>query len=285
MGEHRTKAMFHSTAMIRDYPAAVSRLGELFGLRVLEWSVSDDPAIGRRGGMTWIGDGSIELGDPTVEGAPPDRFVRRTGGGMHGVAVWVEDFGATVRHLEEHGVRVPVQLKGFGFSSPRDTCGLQFEWAEFTVKEDPRTGAELPPFTSTPLLDVTHHAFVGAVVDDPIAAAHRLSELLGTPVGFESPAGPPGSPQASVSLGDCTLALFPLDVEASAARWGREQDRPGVSLLGLRVDDLDAGRPVLEGAGVRILREEPGMLVLDPTTTADVQIALVDTLLPGDPRA
>lgn len=286
MAAHRTVAMFHATAMVADYDAAVSRLGELIGLRVLEYSEQDDPAIGRRGGMTWIGDGSLELCEPIVDGAPPARFVERTGGGMQGVAIWVEDFPATVEHLESLGTRVPVQLPaGFGFSSPSTTAGIQLEWAGFTVAEDPRTGASAPDFPAAPVLDVGNLAFVGALVADPIADATRLATLFDTEVTFERSDVAPGEPTAGVSLGDCTLALYSLHPEHSSTLWGRHQERPRVSLLGVRVDDFAGARTVLEDAAVRIHHETPGTLVLDRSTTGDVELAVVADLLPGDPRS
>ena len=286
MSRHVTKAMFHATAMVPDYDATVARLGELIGLRVLEYSDQTDPAIGRRGGMTWIGDGSLELCEPIVDGAPPDRFVRRTGGGMQGVALWVEDFRATVEQLGRLEAPMPVQLAaGFGFSSPRATAGLQFEWAEFTVDEDPRTGAPEPEFLRSPVLDVTELAFVGAVVEEPLVDARRLAELFGTEITFERPDAPPGALMSGVSLGDCTLALSArVADDASLALWGRTFDRPRVSLLAVRVRDLDAARSALADADVDVLDERSGMLVLDPSTTADVEIAVVADLLPGDPR-
>ena len=285
MGEHLTKAMFHSTAMVNDYDHAVDRLGELVGLRVLEYSEATEPTIGRRGGMTWIGDNSLELCQPIVEGAPPDRFVKRTGGGMQGVAVWVESFPDTVAHLHELGVAMPVQMpRGFGFSSPRSTCGIQFEWSEFTVPEDPRVGTPEPAFETPPVLGVSHHAFVGAVVDDPIASASTLAAILGTDVTFERPEARFGEPAAGVGLGDCSLALFHLDAESSSSLWGHHHDRPRVSLLGVSVPDLDYARSLLGAAGVVTLREADEMLVLDPTTTGDVELAVVESLLPGDPR-
>jgi methylmalonyl-CoA/ethylmalonyl-CoA epimerase len=263
--------MFHSTAMVQDYDATVGRLAELFGLRVLEYSEATDPVVGRRGGMTWLGDGSIEVGQPTVEGAAVERFVARTGGGMHSVAAWVDDFAATLAHLEDKGVKVPAQAGGegrrFGFSSPRDTAGLLIEWAEFTVEEDPRVGAELPPFTVPPVVDVTHHAFVGARVEDVPAATARLAELFDMPVVSDG----------VISLGDCVLALLPFDPE--------KHHRVGVTLLGLAVPDLAAAREALAGAGVAVTREHEGMLILDRAATGDVAIAITDHLLPGDPRA
>jgi hypothetical protein len=236
--------------------------------------------------MTWIGDGSLELCEPIVDGAQPDRFVRRTGGGMQGVAVWVDNLAATTAHLAQHQVTMPVTMPaGFGFSSPRATCGIQFEWAEFTVDEDPRTGAPTPEYVVPPVLDVTQLAFIGAVVDDPIVDARRLAVLLDTHVTFEEPAATPGEPAAGVSVGDCTLVLYRLAADESPALWGRAHDRPRVSLLGVRVADIAEARRSLAGAGVAVLRSTSGTLVLDPATTADVELAVVDRLLPGDPRA
>jgi catechol 2,3-dioxygenase-like lactoylglutathione lyase family enzyme len=281
---HHVRAMFHSTAMVADYDRTVARLAELFGLRVLEYSDQTDPAIGRRGGMTWLGDGSLELGQPVVDGAAPDRFVRRTGGGMQGIAVWVDDFAATNEHLAARGVPMPVVVDHFGFTSPRATHGIQFEWSDHTVAEDPRAGAPVPELPVPPVVDVTHHAFVGAVVDDPIATALDMAATFGTPITFTDPDAPAGHAQAGLSLGDCTLALYPFAPEASMALWGRHRERPGASVLGLRVEDLEDARSRLPDAGVTVLRAAPGQLVLDPATTGDVEIVLVADLLPGDPR-
>jgi hypothetical protein len=54
--------------------------------------------------------------------------------------------------------------------------------------------------------------------------------------------------------------------------------------LDLRVAHLDHARTALVDAGVRIVREARGMLVLDPSDTGDVEVVLVDRLLPGDLR-
>ena len=179
---------------------------------------------------------------------------------------------------------MPVVVGHFGFSSPRTTFGLQLEWSGFTVPEDPRRGAPLPALTRTPLLDATNHAFVGAVVDDPVTAARGLADMFATVVTFENSDAPPGEPVAGVSVGDCTLALYRLLPDESRALWGRTHDRPRVSLCGVRVDDVEAARTALEGAGVRVLRDAAGTLVLDPDTTGGIEVAVVDQLLPGDPR-
>jgi hypothetical protein len=62
MGSHEVRWVFHSTAMVSDYVLAVERLQKIAGLRVMEYGELEQPEIGRRGGMTWLGDNSIEIG-------------------------------------------------------------------------------------------------------------------------------------------------------------------------------------------------------------------------------
>lgn len=278
--------LFHTTAMVTDYDVACERLARLAGLRVLEYSENDQPEIGRRGGMTWIGDNSIELGQPIVETGGAARFVARSGGGMHSVAVQVEDIEETMAHVESCGVRVAARpMTEFFFTDPRDTNGVFFEWGAFELHVDPHFGAAVPSLTVPPILDVRQHAFAGAVVEDPEASAALFARLLGRPIVFEHPDAGPGEPRAGVSLGDCTLALFAMPGAASESLWGRIYDRPRTHLLGLSVASLTGVVDDLGRHGFGIVRRTSDMLVLDPATTGGVQVALVDRLLPGDPRA
>ncbi len=275
--------MFHSTAMVADYDLAVTCLRDLLGLSVLEYGESAEPGIGRRGGMAWLGDNAIEIGQPVVEGGAA-QFVARHGGGLHSVAVQVRDLDATVASLEAAGVRVAARpLPEMCFTDPRDTGGVFLQWSCFEIPEDPRFGAPVPRVPSA-LVPATHHAFVGAVVEDPVGCAGHLARLLGTTVTFEDPAAAAGDPLAGVSLRDCTLALFALAPAGDAAVWGRPYQRPRTHLLALRVADLAVARRALAGASVAVVRDGNGLVVLDPAATGGVQVALTDRLLPGDPR-
>ena len=173
----------------------------------------------------------------------------------------------------------------FCFSDPRDTHGVFFEWGVFELHVDPHFGAELPPHTVEPLLDVQHHAFAGAIVEDPMASAELFSELLGTEITFDDPDAALGEPRVGISLGDCTLALFAMPGDHSQALWGRAYDKPRTHLLGLSVPDLDSADEVLAEHGFRVVRRTANMTVIDPASTGGVQIALVDALLPNDPRS
>jgi catechol 2,3-dioxygenase-like lactoylglutathione lyase family enzyme len=277
--------MFHTTAMVPDYDVAVERLAALGGLRVLEYGEHDDPAIGRRGGMCWIGDNSIEIGQPIVAGGGAARFVERTGGGMHSIAVQVHDVDATVDYVESHGVRVAARpLPEMCFTDPRDTDGVFVEWGAFELAIDPRFDAPIPDCAVQPLLEVCRMAFVGAVVSDPGATADKLARLFGTEVTFRNDRAPLGEPGAGVSVGDCTLALYAVPGVAGRELWGAPLERPRCHLMGLAVRDLDDAVVALRGVGIPVIRHDAGTAVLDPAATGGIAIALVESLLPGDPR-
>jgi len=271
--------------MVADYDLACERLTLLAGLRVLEYSENPQPEIGRRGGMVWIGDNSIELGQPIVEGGGAARFVTRSGGGMHSVAVQVDDLEATMAHMESCGVRIAARpMKEFCFSDPRDTDGVFIEWGEFELEVDPRFGATIPPFATEPILEVVHHAFVGAIVEDPEATAELLCRLLGTSVVFEKANAGKGEPRFGVSLGDCVLALYCMPKGQSLELWGRQYGRARTHLLALSVRDTSRIEQILAEHHFTVLRRCETGIVLDPSTTGHVQVMLVEDLLPGDPR-
>jgi Glyoxalase/Bleomycin resistance protein/Dioxygenase superfamily len=285
-GRHEVRWCFHTTAMVADYDRTRDALAWLAGSRALEENRYEDPRIGRRGGMTWIGDNSIELGEPIVAGGAVDRFVRRFGSHMSSIAVQVSDIEATIAHLEAVGVRVASRVDDIiVFTDPRTTAGVVIEWYGGQSPNDPRFGTPIPPYPVEPLLDVTQMAFGGAVVEDPPAAAARLATVFGTSTSFVDPSAPAGSPAAGVSLVDMTLALFILpDPATSTTLWGHVYERPQTSCLGLRVPDLGEALARLHGAGVPLVRHDESMIVTHPDAAGGVILVVVDQLLPGDPR-
>jgi hypothetical protein len=172
------------------------------------------------------------------------------------------------------------------FTNPADTAGVVIEWFDDEDHElDPRFGAPLPEPITPPILDVDRMAFGGAVVADPVGDAERLAALFGRGVTFVDELASPGSPVAGVSIGDMTMALYPIpDPDASARLWGHTYSRPQTCNLGLRVPDLAAARVALDAAAVDVLRDEADSIVIGPDMTGGVTLVLVDTLLPGDPR-
>ena len=280
MPGHEVRWCFHTTAMVADYERTRDALAWLVGSRVLEDEREEDPAIGRRGGMAWIGDNAIELGEPIVAGGAVDRFVRRFGSHMSSIAVQVADTDATVAFLEAHGCPVASRVGDVVFTDPRATAGIVVEWYGGVPPNDPRWGTPMPPASCDPVLDVAQTAFAGAVVDDPATAAERLAELFCTAVTYA------GADGAGVSMVDMTLALFPLprDAAESERRWGHVYERPQTSSLGVRVADVAGALDALTGARVPLVRHDDRMIVVRPDATGGVIVCVVDELLPGDPR-
>ena len=272
--------------MVADYERTRDALIRIAGLRVLEDSRLEDPAIGRRGGMAWLGDNVIEIGEPIVAGGAVDRFVQRFGSHMSSIAVQVADIDATVEFLAHHGVRVASRVDGhIVFTHPADTAGVVIEWFGAEEPLDPHFGGRLPPAPPDPLLNVEQMAFAGAVVDDPAAAADRLAMLFGREVTFRAEESREGVPLAGVSMGDMTLALYPLPPAAVSHRlWGHAYDRAQTCNLGIRVPDLAEATAALRANDVAIVRSDERAIVIDPTTTGGVTLVVVDELLTGDPR-
>jgi len=284
---HEVRWCFHTTAMVTDYERTRDALARLVGCRPLEDLRDESPEIGRRGGMTWIGDNSIELGESIVPDGAVDKFVRRFGSHMSSIAVQVRDIDATVSFLESAGVRVASRIDDvIVFTDPRTTAGIVIEWYGGEAENDPRFGAPMPPPVADPVLDVRRMSFGGAVVTDPAAAAARLAELFATEVTFVDLDARPGTPQAGVSMGDMTLALYPVESPADSTRlWAHVYERPQTSNLGIQVVDLEIARTALAAAGVGLVRDEPDHLVVHPDETGGVILVVSDRLLPNDPRA
>ena len=277
---HTIRWCFHATAMVADYERTRDALARLVGCRVLEDTIEADPGIGRRGGMTWIGDNSVELGEPAVRGGAVDRFLERFGSHMSSIAVQVEDIDATVEHLARVGARVASRIDDvIVFTDPRTTAGIVIEWYGGRPPNDPRFGTPIPPYAVEPVLEVGRMAFAGAVVDDVGAAADRLAEVLGTSVTFREDG------RAGVSLVDMTLALWPVpDGSASEGLWGHVYPRAQTSSLGVEVPDVGDAVDALRAAGVRLVRDDGRLAVVHPDETGGIVLVVVDRLLPGDPR-
>jgi hypothetical protein len=278
--------MFHATAFGPDYDGIFGPLARLFGCRVLHRQQLPEP-VGRDGGMTWLGDNSIELGSPWGEGSSVATFVERLGGGMHSVAVQVDDLPVTLERIEALGVGVAVRLApDLAFTRPGTTAGLVIEWGSHVQEDDPRFGAPVPPFVEPPVVDVEHMAFVGALVRDPARDAERLAEVLDTNLVTYAHDDAVDVPHRALDLGDCLLALYPVppDEATSRAVWGGVYDRPRCLALGITVGDQDAAERALDAAGVPVHhRTGDGRAVL----AADLPFPVVlgDRLLTGDPRS
>ncbi len=282
--------LFHGSAVVRDYHAAVEWLARYCGCRVLEYSESTDPIVARNGGVTWIGDAGLELIEPTLPDGAPAKFLERIGTGMYGIALQVEDLASTAAWLTDRGAEYAGTVpEGYIFTRPRHTAGVHLEWADKDFGDfDPHFGrAALPPFTTPPLIDVRRVAYFGALVERPRQALARLRELCPLAVLVEEESAELDRMACAVSLIDSALALFTLPDNADECRrlWGLAP-RPRAHLMALRVADLAHAEAVLRRDGVRILRGRSvdGEIFVHPDDSHGILLSYTDRDLPGDPR-
>jgi hypothetical protein len=279
--------LWHSTAMGADYDALLTPLRRLFGAVVMHDLTSEDPAVGRRGGMVWLGDNSVEIGAPVGERSPVRSFVERMGGGMHSLALRLPDIAAVAAlddELASAGIDVAVAIgDDVRFTHPSGTGGLLLEWSARRTDDDPRFGHSLPHDPPACVAPVARYGFVTAAVADPTATAEQLAELFGTEVVRDAPAAAPGQIAAAVSLADCLLVLMALPDGPDTWPWGSAPSRPRLHGHGLVVDDLAAALDALGEVGVTAAGELEGAVLLRGGSLA-VPTFLTDRLLDGDPR-
>jgi catechol 2,3-dioxygenase-like lactoylglutathione lyase family enzyme len=278
------EGLWHSTAIEASYEELLAPLQTLFGAVVMHDHVSEDPAVGRRGGMVWLGDNSIEIGSPVGPRSPVRAFVDRLGGGMHSIALRVADLAETKHRLRERGVHLVADIgEHVTFSRPSDTAGLLVEWSALRTDDDPRWGQLPDRPAEPPVAPARRYGFVTAAVEDPVAAAHQLAALFGVDV-LRGDEGAPSSPVgAMVSLRDCVLVLLALPRPGTAWPWGRPPTRPRFHGHGLVVDDLGAALRALARVGVRPVAELEHAVLLDPSAVR-LPTFLCEVLFPEDPR-
>jgi methylmalonyl-CoA/ethylmalonyl-CoA epimerase len=77
---------------------------DALGLENVHTEIVEDQKV--RVAMLPIGESRIELLEPTSEDSPIQKFLEKRGGGIHHIAVEVEDIGAALLKLKQQGARL-----------------------------------------------------------------------------------------------------------------------------------------------------------------------------------
>lgn len=77
---------------------------DALGLENVHTEVVEEQKV--RVAMLPIGESRIELLEPTSDDSPISRFLEKRGGGIHHIAVQVEDIEATLQQLKAKGMRL-----------------------------------------------------------------------------------------------------------------------------------------------------------------------------------
>lgn len=78
--------------------------GDALGLENIHTEIVEDQKV--RVAMLPIGESRIELLEPTSEDSPISKFLEKRGGGIHHIAVEVDDIEAALLRLKSQGMRL-----------------------------------------------------------------------------------------------------------------------------------------------------------------------------------
>lgn len=77
---------------------------DALGLENVHTEIVEDQKV--RVAMLPIGESRVELLEPTSEDSPISKFLEKRGGGIHHIAVEVDDIEASLRQLKAKGMRL-----------------------------------------------------------------------------------------------------------------------------------------------------------------------------------
>ena len=113
------------SVVVRDLDAAITRFTELFGLAVHKRGESKE--FGFKNAILPLGNGHIELMQPTDPDKPVGKFLARKGEGVYLVGFESDDIPGGVKHLKAMGARVDDRRPDIAWVHPAETNGLFVE--------------------------------------------------------------------------------------------------------------------------------------------------------------
>ena len=112
--------------------------GDALGLESVHTETVEDQKV--RVAMLPIGDTRIELLEATSEDSPITKFIEKRGGGIHHIAVEVEDIEASLAKLKAEGIRLIDETPRLGaenclvaFVHPSSANGVLLELVQKSV--------------------------------------------------------------------------------------------------------------------------------------------------------
>ncbi len=135
----------HSGVAVRSLEQSLKFYRDQLGLRVA--GTEEIPSEKVRVAMLPLGEGRLELLEPTAEDSPIARFIQKRGEGIHHIALEVEHLDRHLQQLEAGGVQV-LPGKGeygagghrYAFLHPASCGGVLVELVEAAqpVRREPR---------------------------------------------------------------------------------------------------------------------------------------------------
>ena len=128
------KKINHVAIVVEDIDSALEFWGDQLGLKLDH--LEDVPSQGSRIAFLPIGEGEVELVQPTDPETGLAKYLEKRGEGMHHLCIEVDDIESMLRDLKEKGVRLinaePLDLPGrrMAFIHPKSANGVLLELYE-----------------------------------------------------------------------------------------------------------------------------------------------------------
>jgi len=127
----------HLGIATKSIDEALKFWGNALGLENIHTETVEDQKV--RIAMLPIGESRIELLEPTSDASPISKFLEKRGGGIHHIAVEVDDIVAALERLKNRGMRLIDEMPRTGaegclvaFVHPASTGGVLLELVQAT---------------------------------------------------------------------------------------------------------------------------------------------------------
>jgi len=128
----------HLGVATKSIGEALKFWGDALGLENIHTETVEDQKV--RVAMLPVGESRIELLEPTGDDSPISKFLEKRGGGIHHIAVEVEDIEASLAKLKSVGARLIDERPRVGaegclvaFVHPSSTGGVLLELVQAVV--------------------------------------------------------------------------------------------------------------------------------------------------------
>jgi len=133
------KKINHVAIVVKDIDESLKFWETALGLKLDH--VEDVPSQASKVAFIPVGEGEIELVQPTSTDSGMAAYLEKRGEGMHHLCIEVDDIEAKMQELKDAGVRLinqsPEVLPGrkMAFIHPKSTSGVLVELYEITAEE------------------------------------------------------------------------------------------------------------------------------------------------------
>ena len=132
----KVKKINHIAIAVENIEAMLPFWQDALGLKLTH--IEDVPSQKARVAFLPVGEGEIELVQPTDPESGTGKFLKEHGGGMHHLCLEVDDIADMLVRLKEKGVRLinetPLEMEGrkIAFIHPKSASGVLVELYELT---------------------------------------------------------------------------------------------------------------------------------------------------------